>query len=86
MAFSLMRHASKEQISGGTGVAEFFGSNTQPTPGITIESLRSENGIINPLSDPTLPCSMSTKGTVTIRPRKFITNRLLERRQMVSPL
>merc|ERR1712138_257497 len=26
---------------------------------------------------------MSTKGTVTIRPRKFITNRLLERRQMV---
>merc|ERR1711918_130983 len=27
--------------------------------------------------------TMSTKGTVTIRPRKFITNRLLERRQMV---
>merc|ERR1711988_1250626 len=27
--------------------------------------------------------SMSSKGTVTIRPRKFITNRLLERRQMV---
>merc|ERR1711935_269781 len=26
---------------------------------------------------------MSTKGTVTIRPRKFITNRLLERRQMI---
>merc|ERR1711865_645485 len=26
---------------------------------------------------------MATKGTVTIRPRKFITNRLLERRQMV---
>merc|ERR1712193_292576 len=26
---------------------------------------------------------MSTKGTVTIRPRKFLTNRLLERRQMV---
>merc|ERR1711977_689854 len=27
--------------------------------------------------------SMSTKGTVTIRPRKFLTNRLLERRQMI---
>merc|ERR1711918_200913 len=27
--------------------------------------------------------TMSTKGTVTIRPRKFITNRLLDRRQMV---
>merc|ERR1719231_1636805 len=26
---------------------------------------------------------MSSKGTVTIRPRKFITNRLLERRQMI---
>merc|ERR1712216_1035983 len=26
---------------------------------------------------------MSSKGTVTIRPRKFITNRLLDRRQMV---
>merc|ERR1711988_445959 len=27
--------------------------------------------------------SMSSKGTVTIRPRKFITNRLLQRRQMI---
>merc|ERR1711990_67919 len=27
--------------------------------------------------------SMSSKGTVTIRPRKFLTNRLLERRQMI---
>merc|ERR1711907_285455 len=27
--------------------------------------------------------SMSTKGTITIRPKKFLTNRLLERRQMV---
>merc|ERR1711959_837016 len=26
---------------------------------------------------------MSSKGTVTIRPRKFLTNRLLERRQMI---
>jgi len=26
---------------------------------------------------------MATKGTVTIRPRKFITNRLLQRRQMI---
>merc|ERR1711998_122430 len=27
--------------------------------------------------------SMSSKGTVTIRPRKFITNRMLQRRQMI---
>merc|ERR1712094_79761 len=27
--------------------------------------------------------SMSTKGTVTIRPRKLLTNRLLQRRQMI---
>merc|ERR1711907_133385 len=26
---------------------------------------------------------MATKGTITIRPKKFITNRLLERRQMI---
>merc|ERR1711959_794644 len=28
-------------------------------------------------------CNMSTKGTVTIRPRKLLTNRLLQRRQMI---
>merc|ERR1711977_281563 len=27
--------------------------------------------------------SMSSKGTVTIRPRKFLTNRLLQRKQMI---
>merc|ERR1711896_68604 len=27
--------------------------------------------------------SMSTKGAITIRPRKFLTNRLLQRRQMI---
>merc|ERR1711907_776086 len=36
------------------------------------------------MGTPSLQLStMSTKGTVTIRPRKFITNRLLDRRQMV---
>merc|ERR1711881_86397 len=29
------------------------------------------------------PANMSTKGTVTIRPRKLLTNRLLQRRQMI---
>merc|ERR1712188_155856 len=29
------------------------------------------------------PIDMSSKGTVTIRPRKFLTNRLLQRRQMI---
>merc|ERR1712093_793138 len=29
------------------------------------------------------PFDMSSKGTVTIRPRKFLTNRLLQRRQMI---
>merc|ERR1711967_120366 len=31
----------------------------------------------------THPIDMSSKGTVTIRPRKFLTNRLLQRRQMI---
>merc|ERR1712093_98002 len=31
----------------------------------------------------THPVDMSSKGTITIRPRKLLTNRLLQRRQMV---
>merc|ERR1712216_599054 len=31
----------------------------------------------------TTPQDMSSKGTITIRPRKFLTNRLLQRRQMI---
>merc|ERR1711998_367651 len=35
------------------------------------------------MGDPPKAFIMSTKGTVTIRPRKMITNRLLCRRQMI---
>merc|ERR1712227_658260 len=35
------------------------------------------------MGDPPKASIMSTKGTVTIRPRKMITNRLLCRRQMI---
>merc|ERR1712036_46829 len=35
------------------------------------------------MGGPIFTLSMSTKGTVTIRPRKLLTNRLLQRRQMI---